>query len=393
MSKTYQGYLLIADITGYSQYLSASELEHAQETLTALLSLLVDNTGPPLVISRLEGDAVISYGLEDDFYRDQTFLEKIEDTYVTFRKALERLVLNNTCRCNACANISTLDLKFFVHYGTFGIQRISTYDELVGSDIILLHRLLKNNVVETTGFKAYALYTDTAVQHLGLEGIEQAMTAHHEKYEHLDEVKVWVQDLHPVWETKRSSVEVTLPADQVVDEVEVFIEMPREQVWEYMIDPIFRNTLVGSDRMNVINRSNGRISPGSVYQCYHGDKYIPQTILEWQPFERMLVKELSPMFPENGSTNEYQLISEEGGTRLIKRFSKLSGPVFGRIMVNLMMPFLMPMMKKIFEKFKHEIEADYQTRHQAKMEQNELPTDAIRQAASASLQASADQQS
>ncbi len=32
-----QGYFLIADITGYTRYLSKSELEHAQQTLTALL--------------------------------------------------------------------------------------------------------------------------------------------------------------------------------------------------------------------------------------------------------------------------------------------------------------------------------------------------------------------
>jgi hypothetical protein len=125
MSKTHEGYLLIADITGYTRYLSESELEHAQETLTALLELLVENTRPPLVISRLAGDAVISYGLRGDFFQGQTFIEKIEDIYVTFRKALERLVLNNTCRCNACANISLLDLKFFIHYGSFGIQHIS----------------------------------------------------------------------------------------------------------------------------------------------------------------------------------------------------------------------------------------------------------------------------
>jgi len=46
MSKTHEGYLLIADITGYTRYLSESELEHAQETLTALLELLVENTRP-----------------------------------------------------------------------------------------------------------------------------------------------------------------------------------------------------------------------------------------------------------------------------------------------------------------------------------------------------------
>ncbi len=116
MSITHEGYFLIADVTGYTRYLSESELEHAQDTLTALLELLVENTQPPLIISRLAGDAVISYGLLENFFFGQTFIEIIEDTYVSFRKTLERLVLNNTCRCNACANISSLDLKFFMGF-------------------------------------------------------------------------------------------------------------------------------------------------------------------------------------------------------------------------------------------------------------------------------------
>jgi hypothetical protein len=157
MSGTQEGYLLIADITGYTQYLSKSELEHAQETLAALLELLVDRTRPPLVISRLAGDAVISYGLRQNFFEGQTFVEMLEDTYVAFRKALERMILNTTCRCNACANLSSLDLKFFCHFGAFGIQRIGDRQELVGSDVNLIHRLLKNHVAEKPGFRAYTL--------------------------------------------------------------------------------------------------------------------------------------------------------------------------------------------------------------------------------------------
>ncbi len=50
---TQYGYFLIADITGYTGYLSVSELDHAQQTLTALLTLLIKQTRPPLIISRL----------------------------------------------------------------------------------------------------------------------------------------------------------------------------------------------------------------------------------------------------------------------------------------------------------------------------------------------------
>jgi hypothetical protein len=55
------GLLLIADITGYSTYINRSELEHARGSLTDLLNLLITQTRLPLVISKLEGDAVFSY--------------------------------------------------------------------------------------------------------------------------------------------------------------------------------------------------------------------------------------------------------------------------------------------------------------------------------------------
>ena len=153
----HEGYILIADITGYTVFLNESELDHAKGTLTDLLELLIDHTNPPLVISGLEGDAVFSYGLREGFVNSQTFLESIEDTYVDFRRAIELMILNNTCRCNACANVSSLDLKFFIHYGTFALQDVGDHQELMGSDVNLIHRLLKNSVTAETGVRAYIL--------------------------------------------------------------------------------------------------------------------------------------------------------------------------------------------------------------------------------------------
>ena len=63
MTTTQSGLLLIADISGYTMFLSASELDHAQEILSTLLNGLIDHTRPPFVISRTAGDAVISYAV------------------------------------------------------------------------------------------------------------------------------------------------------------------------------------------------------------------------------------------------------------------------------------------------------------------------------------------
>jgi hypothetical protein len=127
------------------------------------------------------------------------------------------------------------------------------------------------------GLGAYALYTESAIQQLNVEDLVEGMTLHSETYEHVGEVKVFVQDMHPVWERMRSASAIDFPANRLLDQSEVHINLPPERVWDFIIQPQYRNTLIGSDRMEITNRASGRIAPNSVYQCYHGDKVIPQT--------------------------------------------------------------------------------------------------------------------
>ena len=360
MSTTQYGYFLIADITGYTGYLSKSELDHAQQTLTALLNLLIEHTRPPLVISRLAGDAVISYGLQDNFFQGQTFVETIEDTYVAFRRAIDLMVLNTTCKCNACANINTLDLKFFVHYGAFGIQKLDHHDEMVGADVIVIHRLLKNHVVEKTGIRAYALYTDAAIQQLGLSDICEAMTPHIETYEHLGDVKTWIQDMHPVWQAKKDTVEFSIPPEKIVFAVEAEVALPLETVWNYLMQPEFRRVLIGSDRQEIVDRKRGRVAEGSVYMCYHGDQLIRQKVILWKPFDRVITQDLIPVpFPNVTAYVEYRLSRTENGTRIVQAVSKaVTGSFLGRLMVDLVMPTKYREFAHDIENFKKHLEED-----------------------------------
>ena len=364
MANTHEGFLFIADISGYTLYLSQSELEHAQEILTALLELVLKNTRPPLVVSRLAGDAVISYGLRDHFVSGQTFVEMIENTYVSFRKAIEQMALNNQCRCNACANINSLDLKFFVHFGTFALQHITDHDELVGSAVNLIHRLLKNQVIEKTGFKAYTLYTDTALRQLGLKDLGETLTAHVEAYEHLGETQVWVQDMRPVWEQKSATLRVELPPERVNVQVETVIHLPVERVWDYLIQPEYRKTLMGSLRNEVVGLAHGRIGPGSIYHCYHGKHILPQTIIEWRPFERIVTHDQIPL-PYVSLLAEYHLEPVSGGTRLVQALSKSIGPLPMRILSDIVVRRMMKQGAGDIEAFRDRIESDETGRYAA----------------------------
>ena len=216
MSKKVNGTLVIADITGYTAFLSHSELEHAEDSLRSLLDLLINYTHSPLLISRLEGDAVISYAPDGTFKQGQTIIEMIENSYVAFRKAVDLMVVNTTCTCNACRNITNLDLKFFVHHGEFIVQEMPTHLELIGNDVNLIHRLTKNNVTEQKGIKAYTLYTQAAIQKLDLEEMEAQMIPHIEVYEHLGEIELCIQDMHEVWENQREVVRTSVQPEEAI---------------------------------------------------------------------------------------------------------------------------------------------------------------------------------
>ena len=162
-TRTQHGYLLLADISGYTSYVAGTELEHAQEILSELLETIIARLTSAMTLSKLEGDAVFCYVPETKLARGETLIELIENTYMAFRDKLENMRRNTTCTCNACRAIPSLDLKFIAHHGDFIVQKVANINELVGSDVNLIHRLLKNRVSEETGWRAYAMFTEACL--------------------------------------------------------------------------------------------------------------------------------------------------------------------------------------------------------------------------------------
>ncbi|HEY7565665.1 MAG TPA: DUF2652 domain-containing protein [Acidimicrobiia bacterium] len=323
MAGTYQSFLIIADITGYTTYLSQSELEHAQEVLTSLIGLLMNSARPPLKVSGLEGDAVFSHAIPGLDLQPQTFVEIIESTYVAFRRAIDLMVLNNTCQCRACANIANLDLKFFIHHGSFAIQRLGDREELVGTDVILIHRLLKNHIREQTGIAAYAVYTSAALEKLGL--LYGDFVEHREVFENLGDTRLFVRDMQPIWQRELERRIVEVPSDSIVLEGSVDLNVPPEVAWDYLSRLEFRQLLVGADRMEVADRqSDNRVGEGSSYTCYHGGRQTKQLVLEWRPFERIVTKD--QVNAKLTCLTEFSLTPTEAGTMLSLRIGGFEGP-------------------------------------------------------------------
>lgn len=284
MAETKHGYLVLADISGYTGYLAQVELEHANEILTSLLEVIVENFKTILTISKLEGDAVFANVDEDKIARPESLLELIENTYFAFRRYRDSSKRSTTCVCKACQNMGGLELKFFVHHGDYVVQKISGIRELVGSDVNLIHRLTKNHVTENTGWNAYALFTQNAMECTGLQ-IEDLHTQA-ESYEHLGTLQTQTFNLIPRYEAFLSAQRVIITPEEADVITTYEFNYPISMVWDWIMDIQKRNQAMGEQgHWKIASRNKGRTDVGSSNHCAHGKGVSIETIMDWRPFE------------------------------------------------------------------------------------------------------------
>jgi len=354
---TQQGFLIISDITGYSKYVNESELEHARDSLTALLNILIDHTKSPLVLSKLEGDAVFSYAPAHGFLQGQSLLDMIESTYASFRKALELMVLNTTCTCNACRNLPNLDLKFFVHFGSYMTQKLGNFSELVGNDVNLVHRLAKNHIKEETGFKAYAAFTQSVMDALGLADFQNSLTPHRETFADVGEVQMYVYDLHKVWERLKDKVRIEVRPKEANIIQEYEFPVPPSILWEYLTKPNYRAILLAASKMDLRNQVQGRTGVESAFYCYHGNMETRELILDWSPFEQFTTDDTNPF--GTTTTITYKLEPTEAGTRSIILMGRPRGAWIRVMFVSLLQKFLFASQTdKFVEQLRQRIQQD-----------------------------------
>lgn len=288
MSETQNGYLLLADISGYTSYVASTELTHSQEILSELLEVIVSHFKRQLVIHKLEGDAVFAYAPVRIIQRGESLLELIESTYLAFRSRRDAARRRTTCTCNACRNISNLDLKFLVHCGEYFVQDVMGTKELVGSDVNLIHRLLKNHVSESTGWKAYILFTEQSLQALDIHLESLAQQA--ESYEHLGDVCTFSMDLHARYTEIMDARHVVVSTKEAHHIFEYDYNAPPEVIWEWFNDPHKRSQWMTSEIVPVMRIRGRSGAAGARNHCVHGDKQIiVEDVLDTRPYDYFTV--------------------------------------------------------------------------------------------------------
>ena len=284
------GYFLIADISGYTEFLAGSELEHAQGIMQALLETLVESIAPPMHLAKFEGDAVFCYAPAEQVMQAQSVLDGVENIYCKFAAALERIRRNTTCPCQACRRAGDLDLKFVLHHGEYAEQSIAGRKELAGTAVIVAHRLMKNALRESIGIKAFFFLSDVAAAALGTGKELTPAARHNETIDGIGPVAGWVTDMAPVWEMRRESERAWVAPDapQWFPALSGTLPVSPATVWTYLTDRDQRMRWIeGMTGMTVDGRADERLGQGAFLHCAHGKQTLDFEVVDWRPFESL----------------------------------------------------------------------------------------------------------
>jgi len=186
--------LLIADISGYTNFMIANRntISKSHKIIIELINTIIAHIELPLEVAKIEGDAVFLFALKGKDEAEWKQLckkigEKLIAFFDVFSTKVNELRSSVLCSENTCIAIETLKLKIVVHTGYAELVSFGTFKELSGIDVILVHRLLKNSIIE----KEYILMTESACSEIMFPKIICIETGL-EKYDDMGEVKTFV---------------------------------------------------------------------------------------------------------------------------------------------------------------------------------------------------------
>jgi len=276
---------LIADISGYTGYLADVELDHAQDILADLIGAVVTALRPNFRLAKLEGDAAFTFATAEKI-DGSMLLDTIERCYFGFRRRRRDVRQATSCECNACVRIPDLDLKFVVHHGSAIHQKVAGRQELLGSDVVVVHRLLKNEVVEKLGIKAYALITQKCIDASDIDPAALGMRKQIETYDRIGDVPAWAHDLGLRWQEEEARGRVRVPPEESILTVSVPTNVPPQVAWEFLTTPGQRMSWQPwVTEVTVQGATGGRRGPGSTNHCMHGKDAVVEEILDWRPYD------------------------------------------------------------------------------------------------------------
>ncbi len=203
--------MFIPDISGFTTFMTRCRIEHSKQIIFNLIDIILKTNQIGLKLSEIEGDAVLFYQ-KDIVAGKDVIIQQARNMFVAFHNSLETMKNSHfcNCTCGGCSKASNLTLKFIVHYGACKEVYYNGFTKLIGSDVILAHRLLKSTVPE----REYILFSEQYLRFCRLEErSEEWVTCypHMENIENFGSVKSEYIPLYPLRKTMESPANGSQP--------------------------------------------------------------------------------------------------------------------------------------------------------------------------------------
>lgn len=342
------GTLLIPDISGFSEFVSGVELSHSQHIIAELLEIILDANILGFVVSEIEGDAVLFYrfGSPPSLLALQ---RQAEIFYLKFHEYLQQIKRDTICKCGACQNVGKLTLKIIAHYGEIALIKIKGRFKLIGKDVIVAHRFLKNDVPSAE----YLLLSESLVQTSG-EKMPVSLQKYCVTYRHLGDFVVYVHSLSylrsQIPPPPEPHVSIRYPNPIVVAKK---VDAPMEIVHALLFD--FKKMRQWNPGLIKVEfDSNKPMRLGRSHTCVFEDSSAEITLAHVveKKNEVIVTNRMKFAAPILHSTAVYHLQQKSGGTHLQFIFSYMPYTLVGWLLDKMVRPRLARMFEENCEGLK-----------------------------------------
>jgi len=347
--------LFIPDISGFTKFVNDTEVEHSGHIIRELLEIIINSNDLELQVNEIEGDAVLFFrvGTPPDAAR---IAGQVRKMFMAFHKYLREIEALRICQCGACTTAINLTLKFILHFGDISVSNIGGYQKLLGRDIIIAHRLMKNSAPDSE----YLLITHNMISMLEKASLEKAfnwapINHGYTEYKHIGKIHYGYVLLTPL----RSEVQadtLNTRVEKFPDPIvaEIFVAAPVRLIYETIVDlgkrPLWTEGLKTidfnrNDILRIGSRHICRLPSGLVEleTIHHRQK---EGIIEYA--ERAVGSRLLP-----GASTLFQLKDHADGTTVRTEFHYKKRPVLGVIIDPIIRSRIEASLKKSSENLKN----------------------------------------
>ena len=138
-------FFFVPDLTGFTKFVASADISFSKDFIAGLLRRLINANILKMNVGEIEGDAIFFYSTGrlpsvNQVAKQCKLLFKVFYDYIN---TMEKEHPENHEKHLADGQVG---LKIIIHYGEISVANIKGRNKLIGEDVIIAHKLLKNSI-------------------------------------------------------------------------------------------------------------------------------------------------------------------------------------------------------------------------------------------------------